>query len=106
MGQGSVRPLLGHAEKGRCSVSLSDEHENTCKAVFASDAMMAVTGPCGHPVPIEDSMEGEQGQRFRCPICGMRWRIETGPPKVYRSGFIAPGKRTVVIDQQWELPLR
>ena len=80
-------------------------NENAVRnAVFASENLMAITGRCGHSVPIEDAMEGRD--HFACPVCGLRWHIVQEPAKRYPSGFIMPGDRKEVIDAQANLPRR
>lgn len=71
--------------------------DQTRAAVFASENLMAITGPCGHAVPFEDAFEAID--RYHCPTCGMRYRIEQEPPEVYPSGFVMPGDRKLVIDE-------
>lgn len=73
-------------------------------AVFESENLMSITSPCGHEVPIEHAMEGPD--RFCCPICGLRYHVEQAPPTVYASGFVMPGKRSIVLDAQPNLPRR
>lgn len=66
------------------------------KAVFASENLMAITGPCGHTVPIEQAMDGRD--RYKCPVCNLRFHVHRDPPIIYPSGFIMPGKGRVVVD--------
>jgi DNA-directed RNA polymerase subunit RPC12/RpoP len=74
----------------------------SCSAVFESENLMSIRGPCGHEVAIERAIEDKD--RYACPICGLRYRVEQDPPKVYPSGFIMPGNRHVVIEAQSNLP--
>lgn len=64
---------------------------------------MGLVHPCGHASDFEDGCI--KRDHFRCPSCGLRWHMEQAPPIQYPSGYIAPGKRTLVIDQQQELHL-
>jgi hypothetical protein len=72
-------------------------------AMFESENLMAITSPCGHTVPIERAIEG--CDRYCCPVCGMRYRVEQEPAKRYPSGFVMPGDRHIVIEPQSNLPL-
>ena len=69
-----------------------------CSPVFASADMCAVSGPCGHIVPLDDAWLARD--RYVCPVCGLRWRVDQAQPEVYPSGFVMPGKRTVVIEKE------
>ena len=62
-----------------------------------------ITHPCGHESSFEDGCHATD--RFACPRCGLRWKIETGPPIIYPSGYIITGKRMVMKDAQGNLPL-
>lgn len=75
---------------------------NVVEAVFESENLMAITGPCGHSVPVERAMNGRD--RWVCPVCGMGYHVEQDPPTVYKSGFIMPGKRHVIVEAQTNLP--
>ena len=63
-----------------------------------------ITQPCGHTADFEEVCLAPD--HFNCPICGLRWKVTTGPVQVYPSGFVAPGDRKVVIEAQSNLPLR
>lgn len=69
---------------------------------FSGSVYCAVSGPCGHVVEMDDAWEARD--RFACPVCGLRWRVDQSPPTVYDSGFIMPGKRIVRIQPQPNLP--
>lgn len=58
--------------------------------------------PCGHESSFFDGCRATDV--FGCPTCGLRWRVVTGPPILHPSGWVEPGKRTVVIDEQMDLP--
>lgn len=58
--------------------------------------------PCGHESSFADGCISRDV--FGCPTCGLRWRVVQAPPKQWPSGWIEPGKRTVVIDAQMDLP--
>jgi len=64
---------------------------------------MSVTGPCGHEADFDAAWAGRD--RYACPTCGLRWHVTTGPVEVYPSGFVMPGKRTVVVEAQRGLPM-
>jgi hypothetical protein len=71
--------------------------------VFESDDMCAITAACGHTVPLEHAFV--ERDKYECPICGLRWRVDQEPPTILQSGFVMPGKRTVVIEEQSNLPM-
>jgi transposase-like protein len=62
-----------------------------------------ITHPCGHEASFDDSCLFTDS--FRCPVCGMRWNMRQDPPIKHASGWIEPGKRTLVIEAQREFAL-
>jgi hypothetical protein len=72
-------------------------------ACLRSVDMCAISGPCGHNVPIEEAFIARD--HYQCPVCGLEWRITQSPPEIYPSGFIMPGKRTIAIASQLALPI-
>jgi hypothetical protein len=69
-----------------------------------ADAFCSVRQPCGHTVALEEAWLAVD--RFECPVCGCRWRVDQDPPVVYPSGFVMPGKRTVRVEDQPNLPMK
>ncbi len=58
-----------------------------------------VTGPCQHKVLFDESCI--EVDRFQCPVCGLHWGVHIGPPTIYPSGFVAPGKRQVYVENRF-----
>lgn len=58
--------------------------------------------PCGHESSFDDACQ--KMDHFACPVCGLRWHMEQSAPIQHPSGWIEPGKRTLVIESQMELP--
>lgn len=63
----------------------------------------SIQHPCGHQSSFDAGCLSTDV--FRCPECGLRWRMNQAPPTVYPNGWVQPGKRTVAIDPQSELAL-
>ena len=63
---------------------------------------VGLTHPCGHWSSHDDACL--EVDRFCCPECGLRWHMRQDPPIRHRSGWIEPGKRTLVIETELELP--
>lgn len=63
----------------------------------------SVSGPCGHFVPFDAAWVARD--QYECPRCGLAWRVDQDPPEVLLNGFVMPGKRTVVIEAQGNLPM-
>lgn len=61
----------------------------------------AITHPCGHQSTFDDGCVSRD--RFWCPTCGLRWRVDQDPPTLHASGWLQPGERRVVIEPQAEL---
>jgi hypothetical protein len=59
---------------------------------------MNITHPCGHDADFESSCI--ERDRFRCPACGLRWRVRTGPARLLPSGFVMPGDRSIEIESR------
>jgi len=64
----------------------------------------SVRQPCGHTVALEDAWISKD--HYECPLCGVRWHVDQEPPTIYPSGFVMPGKRSVVVEKQSNLPMR
>lgn len=54
-----------------------------------------VTGPCGHTTDLDLSCQARD--QFACASCGIEWHITQEPPTRHPSGWIEPGKRTIVM---------
>ena len=54
-----------------------------------------VSGPCGHTTDFELSCVGRDA--FACAVCGQAWHVRQAPPIRHPSGWVEPGKRTVVM---------
>jgi hypothetical protein len=59
--------------------------------------------PCGHEASFSSSCI--RMDRFSCPVCGLAWHMRTDPPIQHSSGWIEPGKRSLVIEPQMHLPI-
>lgn len=63
-----------------------------------------LTHPCGHTASLDSSFCSKD--RYRCPQCGLAWRIETvGKARVFK-GFVFPPDRQIRIETQQELHLQ
>lgn len=54
-----------------------------------------VTGPCGHTTDLDLSCQARD--HYACASCGLEWHIIQDPPTCRPSGWIEPGKRTLVM---------
>ena len=54
-----------------------------------------VTGPCGHTTDLDLSCQARD--HYACASCGLQWHIIQDPPTRHPSGWIAPGKRALVM---------
>jgi hypothetical protein len=54
----------------------------------------SVTGPCGHTTDFDLSCVGRDS--YACCSCGTEWHVTQAPPIRHPSGWLQPGKRTVV----------
>jgi hypothetical protein len=61
-----------------------------------------ITHPCGHTTDFHAACT--RPDHFTCPQCGLDWHIHSSPPETLPSGYIAPGKRTVILHTQLSLP--
>ena len=62
-----------------------------------------ITHPCGHEASFDDSCL--KTDHFRCPHCGIEWHMHQAPPKQHPSGWVEPGKRTLILAPQLNLAL-
>jgi hypothetical protein len=57
----------------------------------------SVKGPCGHEADLDRFCKHQPANHFKCPICGTAFKIEQEPATVLASGFVMPGKKSIVI---------
>ena len=67
-----------------------------CSAVFESENLMSVTSACGHTAPIEKVMISTD--KYKCPVCGLAYHVEHGKPTVLKNGFVMPGEKRIIVD--------
>lgn len=59
--------------------------------------MNITCGDCHYTGYLEAFTRNQPANHFRCPACERHWKIEAAPSTVYPSGFVMPGKRTIVV---------